>query len=156
MAEHLATVSWERRGEAFADNRYSRAHEWSFDGGLTVPASASPHSVRPPMSDPHAVDPEEAFVASIASCHMLWFLFFAGKGGFVVDRYQDEAVGTMARNERGKLAMSTVVLRPAIAFSGEAPAPEALADLHHRAHEECYIANSVKSEVVVQGAMSLA
>jgi len=150
MAEYRATIQWTRGSAAFRDGKYSRGHTWAFDGGVSVAASSSPKVVPPPMSVEAAVDPEEAFVASLASCHMLWFLFFAGKGGFVVDRYQDEAVGTMARNERGKLAMSTVVLRPAIAFSGEAPAPEALADLHHRAHEECYIANSVKTEVRVE------
>ena len=151
MAEHLATVSWERRGEAFVDNRYSRAHEWTFDGGLTVPASASPHVVRPPMSDPHAVDPEEAFVASIASCHMLWFLSLAARRGFAVESYRDEAVGILEKNEDGRLAITTVTLRPQVQFGGgPIPAPEALDELHHAAHHECYIASSVRTEIRVE------
>ncbi|HJR53604.1 MAG TPA: OsmC family protein [Gemmatimonadota bacterium] len=154
MAEHLATVSWERRNEAFVDNRYSRAHEWGFDGGLTVPASASPHVVRPPMSDPHAVDPEEAFVASLASCHMLWFLSLAARRGFRVESYRDEAVGLMEKNADGRLAITTVTLRPHVVFGGDTiPAAEAVDELHHAAHHECYIATSVRSEIQVEPRM---
>jgi organic hydroperoxide reductase OsmC/OhrA len=157
MAEHLATVSWERRGEAFVDNRYSRAHEWSFDGGLTVPASASPHVVRPPMSDPHAVDPEEAFVASIASCHMLWFLSLAARRGFRVESYRDEAVGILEKNAEGRLAITTVTLRPHVVFAADlAPAPDVLDELHHGAHHECYIANSVLTEIRVESTTATA
>jgi organic hydroperoxide reductase OsmC/OhrA len=153
--EYRATVKWMRGGAAFTDQRYSRGHEWSFDGGIVVPASSSPLSVRLPYSVAEAVDPEEALVAALASCHMLTFLYVAAKQGFVVDSYADDAVGEMTKNERGKLWVSRIILSPAIAFTGEKrPSPEQLDELHHLAHEECYIANSIKSEVVVQGAMS--
>jgi organic hydroperoxide reductase OsmC/OhrA len=153
--EYRATLKWKRDGSTFTDQRYSRAHSWSFDGGVTVPASSSPLSVRLPYSVAQAVDPEEAFVAAVASCHLLTFLYVAAKQGFVVEDYADEAVGEMTRNERGKLWVSRVVLSPAVTFAGEKrPSPEQLEELHHLAHEECFIANSVKSEVVVQGAMS--
>jgi organic hydroperoxide reductase OsmC/OhrA len=156
--EYRASVTWKRDGGVkFTDQRYSRAHEWSFDGGITVPASSSPLSVRLPYSVAEAVDPEEALVAALASCHMLTFLHVAAKQGFVVDDYADEAVGVMSKNERGKFWVSKVTLAPQITFSGEKrPSSEQLNELHHLAHEECYIANSVKSEVVVQGAMSFA
>lgn len=150
MAEYLATVSWERRGEAFVDNRYGRAHEWRFDGGLTIPASASPHVVRPPMSDPHAVDPEEAFVASIASCHMLWFLSLAARRGFVVESYRDDALGIMEKNAAGRMAITTVTLRPHVTLGGDPPSEADLREVHDRAHHECYIANSVKTEIRVE------
>ena len=153
MAEYLATVSWQRGEAEFTDNRYSRAHTWAFDGGAEVPASASPHAVRPPFSDPAGVDPEEAFVASLSSCHMLWFLSIAAKQGFTVDSYVDEAVGKMEKNAEGKLAMTRVALRPHIAFVGtNLPSDAQVAELHHLAHESCYIANSVKTEVVVEEA----
>ena len=155
--EYRATLKWKRDGSTFTDQRYSRAHSWSFDGGVTVPASSSPLSVRLPYSVAQAVDPEEAFVAAVASCHLLTFLYVAAKQGFVVEDYADEAVGEMTRNERGKLWVSRVVLSPAVTFAGEKrPSPEQLEALHHLAHEECFIANSVKSEVVVRGAMSFA
>ena len=156
--EYRATVTWKRdEGTAFTDQRYSRGHSWSFDGGITVPASSSPLSVRLPYSVAEAVDPEEAFVVALSSCHMLTFLYVAAKQGFVVDAYTDEAVGEMTKNEAGKLWVSRVVLSPAITFSGaKRPSPEQLDDLHHLAHEECYIANSVKTEVVIEGALSFA
>ena len=155
--QYRATVRWKRDGSAFTDQRYSRGHSWSFDGGITVPASSSPLSVRLPYSVAEAVDPEEAFVAALSSCHMLTFLYVAAKQGFVVNEYADDAVGEMSKNERGKMWVSKVILAPAITFTGEKrPSPEQLDELHHLAHEECYIANSVKSEVVVQGAMSFA
>jgi organic hydroperoxide reductase OsmC/OhrA len=155
--QYRATVQWKRDGSAFTDQRYSRGHSWSFDGGITVPASSSPLSVRLPYSVAEAVDPEEAFVAALASCHMLTFLYVAAKQGFVVDEYADDAVGEMSKNERGKMWVSKVILAPAITFTGEKrPSSEQLDELHHLAHEECYIANSVKSEVTVQGAMSFA
>jgi len=151
MSQYTATVVWARAPDApFKDNRYSRAHEWRFDGGAVVPASSSPSVVRVPLSDPAGVDPEEAFVASLASCHMLFFLSFAASGGFVIDRYEDEAVGELGKNAAGKAAMLKVVLRPKIAWSGAPPSAERLADLHHRAHDACYIANSVTSEILVE------
>ena len=156
MANFTATVFWERGDQAFLDNRYSRAHVWRFDGGVEVPGSSSPHSVPLPMSNPSAVDPEEAFVASLSSCHMLWFLAIAAKRKFRVDRYADAAVGVLAKNSEGKLAMTQVTLRPRADFSGERlPTRDELDRMHHEAHEECFIANSVKTEVrcePVQGA----
>ena len=155
--DYRASVRWRRGGASFTDQRFSRGHEWRFDGGVTVPASSSPLSVRLPWSVAEAVDPEEALVAALASCHMLTFLYLAAKQGFVVDDYSDDALGTMTKNERGKLWVSKVTLSPAITFSGDKrPTAQQLDQLHHLAHEECYIANSVKSEVVVQGAMSFA
>jgi len=155
--QYRASVTWKRGDATFTDQRYSRAHSWSFDGGITVPASSSPLSVRLPYSVAEAVDPEEALVAALASCHMLTFLYVAAKQGFVVDGYADEAVGEMTKNERGKFWVSKVTLSPRITFTGDKrPTSEQLDELHHLAHEECYIANSVKSEVVVQGAMSFA
>src|SRR5690349_6155670 len=155
--DYRASVKWRRGGASFTDQRFSRGHDWSFDGGVTVPASSSPLSVRLPWSVAEAVDPEEALVAALASCHMLTFLYLAAKQGFVVDDYSDDALGTMTKNERGKLWVSKVTLAPAITFSGDKrPTAQQLDELHHLAHEECYIANSVKSEVVVQGAMSFA
>jgi organic hydroperoxide reductase OsmC/OhrA len=155
MSRHTAQVSWTRGDARFTDGRYSRGHAWRFDGGAEVAASSSPHSVPLPYSRPEAVDPEEAFVAAVASCHLLTFLYVAAKQGYVVDDYADEAVGEMTKNERGKLWVSKVMLSPAITFAGEKqPSPEQLEELHHLAHEECFIANSVKSEVVVQGTMS--
>ena len=153
MSEHTATIKWERRaGENFTDNRYSRAHQWDFDGGVSVPASSSPQAVRVPLSNPAAVDPEEAFVASLSSCHMLWFLSLAAKKGFVVDSYEDKAVGRLERNEQGRTAMSRVVLKPEIRFGGATqPTPEELRALHEAAHHECFIANSVKTTVTVGG-----
>jgi organic hydroperoxide reductase OsmC/OhrA len=153
--QYRATVKWRRGDAKFTDQRYSRGHEWSFDGGVTVPASSSPLSVRLPYSVAEAVDPEEALVAALASCHMLTFLYVAAKQGFVVEDYADDALGEMSKNERGKLWVSRIILSPAIVFTGDKrPTPEQLDELHRLAHEECYIANSVKSEVLVQGAMS--
>jgi organic hydroperoxide reductase OsmC/OhrA len=150
--EYRAAVRWSRDGADFIGNRYSRAHTWSFDGGIEVAASASPLVVPLPLSCAEAIDPEEAFVAAIASCHMLTFLAIAGKKRFVVDRYEDRAVGIMTKNENGKLFVSRVTLEPAIDFSGERrPGPADIADLHHLAHRECFIANSVLTEIVVAG-----
>lgn len=149
---HLYTAEtiWERGDQAFSDNRYSRAHLLRFDGGIEVPGSASPQVVPLPMSVEAAVDPEEAFVSSISSCHMLWFLSMALKGGFVVDRYHDQAEGIMQRNAQGKVAVTHVTLRPQVAFSGaRQPTPDEVATMHHEAHEACFIANSVKTEIVV-------
>jgi organic hydroperoxide reductase OsmC/OhrA len=151
MSEHVATVEWRRGDQPFSDNRYSRAHDWRFDGGAMVRGSSAPSSVPEPMSDAAAVDPEEALVAAVSSCHMLFFLAFAGKAGFVVDRYSDDAVGRMGKDERGKISITELTLRPAVVFSGESrPDAAALEALHHRAHEACYIANSIRAEVTVE------
>jgi organic hydroperoxide reductase OsmC/OhrA len=152
--EYKATIAWKRgAGEAFTDLKFSRAHQWSFDGGITVPGSSSPLSVRVPYSRAEAVDPEEALVAALSSCHMLTFLYLAAKQGLIVESYQDDAVGVMTKNARGKLFVSKVALRPRIAFAGaQQPNAAQLAELHHHAHEECYIANSVVTEVVVEPA----
>ena len=148
MAHYTAEILWLRGEQPFTDNRYSRRHTLRFDGGVEVPGSSSPHVVPLPMSDASAVDPEEAFVASLSSCHMLWFLAIAAKRRFCVDRYFDAEVGTMGRNAEGREAMLTVTLRPEVLFSGERlPTREELADMHHKAHDECFIANSVKTEV---------
>lgn len=151
MGEYAATVEWQRKDETFTDNRFSRAHSWSFDGGATVPASSSPLVVKAPLSDPAGVDPEEAFVAAISSCHMLWFLSLAARKGFVVDRYRDSAVGILAKNQDGKQAITKVRLRPDISFSGDKrPSAAELDELHHAAHENCFIANSVKTDIMVE------
>ena len=150
MSDHVATVEWVRGDQTFADNLYSRAHDWTFDGGAVVRGSSAPTSVAVPMSDPAAVDPEEAFVAALSSCHMLFFLAFVAKAGFVVDRYRDAAIGVLGKDTRGRTSMTVVTLRPVVDFVGTGPDAAALADLHHRAHEACYIANSVRTEVRVE------
>ena len=148
MASYTAEIIWVRGDQDFLSNRYSRRHVLRFDGGVEVPGSSSPHVVPVPMSDPAAVDPEEAFVASIASCHMLWFLSIAAKKKFCIDRYADFPVGVMGRNSAGKEYVARVTLRPEVVFSGDrAPSLDELHLLHHTAHEECFIANSVKTEI---------
>jgi organic hydroperoxide reductase OsmC/OhrA len=148
MSEYQATIEWKRDGAPFLDNRYSRGHRWCFDGGVEVPASSSPDILPVPLSVAAAVDPEEAFVASLSSCHMLWFLSLAAKRGFVVDRYRDAATGVMAKNAEGKMAMTQVTLRPDVDFGGERrPTADAANALHHEAHALCFIANSVKTDV---------
>jgi organic hydroperoxide reductase OsmC/OhrA len=154
--EYNATIVWTRGDAAFTDNRYSRGHAWKFDG-LEVPGSSAPSSVRLPYSVAEAVDPEEALVAAVSSCHMLFFLSFAAKEGLVVDRYEDAARGVMTKNAAGKLYVSTITLNPAVTFSGAKRPTQADVDaLHHHAHEECFIANSVKSEIVVVPTFSFA
>src|SRR5918992_5992877 len=143
MSSYTATVAWQRNGAAFTDNKYSRAHEWRFDGGAVVRGSSSPHVVRAPFSDATAVDPEEAFVASLSSCHMLWFLSLAAQAGFTVDEYEDQAVGVLGKNASGRAAMTEVTLRPIVTFSGTAPSAAEFDLLHEQAHEECFIAASV-------------
>ena len=151
MATHHATVIWERAGDAkFTDNRYSRGHRWEFDGGAVVPASSAPAVVPVPLSDPKGVDPEEAFVASLSSCHMLWFLFYAAKGGFIVDSYTDAAEGHMEKTADGNQWMSRVILRPDVRFAGNSPAAAAMAEMHDKAHHACFIANSVKTTITVE------
>lgn len=151
MSRHEAQVDWRSDGE-FASNRYSRRHEWRFDGGAVVTASASPDVVPLPMSDAAGVDPEEALVASVASCHMLWFLSLAQAAGLEVESYSDKAEGEMGRIAPGRMAITRITLRPDIAFAGAAPDAETLARLHHEAHERCFIANSLKTEIVVEPA----
>jgi len=151
MAKHLATIRWfASPGEDYAKGQYSRAHSWSFDGGAIVPASASPHIVPMPWADPDAVDPEEAFVASAASCHMLFFLDFARQAGLVVTGYEDEAEGEMHRGSDGKVRITRITLRPRIVFAGEEPGEAVIDELHHKSHEACFIANSITSDVVVE------
>ena len=153
MSQHTANISWERTGPDFIKGKYSRAHTWAFDGGMTVPASPSPSVVPAPWSNAANVDPEEAFVASIASCHMLTFLWVASREGFQADSYEDNAAGTMTKNERGVAWISKVTLRPRIVWSGgKLPTAADLDHLHHLAHEQCFIANSVKTEIVVEPA----
>ena len=148
MAKYVATVSWDRNGAAFTDNRYSRGHRWHFDGGVQVPASSSPLVVPVPMSVEAAVDPEEAFVASLSSCHMLWFLSLAAQRKFLVESYRDEAVGIMAKDADGRLALTQVTLRPRTVFGGERrPGRDQILAIHHEAHQACFIAASVKSEL---------
>jgi organic hydroperoxide reductase OsmC/OhrA len=151
MSTYTARIRWSRTGEGdFTKGQYSRAHEWSFDGGAVVPASASPHIVPAPWSDQAGVDPEEAFVASLSSCHMLFFLEFARRAGFTIDEYVDEAEGVLEKRGDGKMAMTRVTLRPRVTWAGDPPEETTLADLHRRAHEACFIANSVTTEVRVE------
>jgi organic hydroperoxide reductase OsmC/OhrA len=146
MSEHRATIAWQRGEREFSYDGYSRDHTWRFDGGVEIPGSAAPGY----LGNPEHVDPEEAFVAAVASCHMLTFLAIAARKRLVVDRYEDEAVGHMEKNAEGRLAITRVTLRPSVRFGGQgAPSEEQLAALHHRAHENCFIANSVRSEIEV-------
>jgi organic hydroperoxide reductase OsmC/OhrA len=149
LSTYRATTLWRCEGE-FASRRYSRVHQISFEGGLTVPGTAGPANVNPRYSMQGAMDPEQAFVASLSACHMLWFLDLAARAGFVAATYRDEAAGTLAPGPDGRQIMTRVVLRPRIDWTGRAPTASELADLHHQAHEECFITNSVKSEVVIE------
>ena len=155
MSKYTATVSWKRTSPDFLKGKYSREHTWSFDGGVTVPASSSPSVVPLPYSNPANVDPEEAFVAAISSCHMLTFLYLASQQGFVIDSYHDETIGLMTENEKGVPWMSSVTLHPRIIYSGaKFPTPAEEDHLHHLSHEQCYIANSIKTEVTVKKRIS--
>lgn len=150
MSEHKAIIHWKRNDPDFIKGRYSREHTWSFDGGMTLPASPSPAVVPAPWSNPAHIDPEEAFVAAISSCHMLTYLYLASRQGFQVDDYHDEAVGVMTKNENGVPWVSSVTLNVKISYSGEKlPTREDEDHLHHLAHEQCYIANSIKTSVTV-------
>jgi len=152
MAEYKAIISWQRDGPDFLKGKYSREHTWTFDGGLTVAASASPSVVPLPYSNPANVDPEEAFVASISSCHMLTYVYLAGRQGFQVDSYRDEAVGVMTKDDKGVPWVAAVTLNPKIVYSGDkVPGPDEVKNLHHLAHEQCFIANSVKTRITVAG-----
>lgn len=151
MHRYEARVAWKRNGAKFTDLRYSRGHEWSFDGGVRLTGSSSPSSVPVPYSVVEAVDPEEALVAAASSCHMLTFLYLAAKRGLVVESYEDDAFGVLEKNAQGKHAITRITLRPRIEFSADkTPSAHELEGLHHSAHEECYIASSIKSEVVVE------
>jgi organic hydroperoxide reductase OsmC/OhrA len=155
MSEHKATISWKRTSPDFLKGRYSREHTWTFDGGAAIPASPSPSVVPTPWSNPANVDPEEAFVASVSSCHMLTYLHLASRQGFQVDRYSDEAVGMMTKNEKGVPWLSSITLHPRITYSGERlPSAADEEQLHNSAHEQCFIANSVKTNVSVQAIAS--
>jgi organic hydroperoxide reductase OsmC/OhrA len=151
MSTYTAKITWKNDSpETFTKNRYSRSHTWSFDGGIEVPASSSPHSVRVPFSIEEAVDPEEALVAAASSCHMLTFLWIAASNGFVIESYEDNAVGEMTKEDDGRQWISKITLHPKIIWSEEkTPTADELAAMHHSAHQECYIANSIKSEVHV-------
>jgi organic hydroperoxide reductase OsmC/OhrA len=152
MTTHGCTVEWSRGSAAFTDLKYSRAHSWRFDGGAVVPGSSSPHSVRVPWSDPAAVDPEEALVAAVSSCHMLWFLSLAAEQTLVIDSYRDAAEGHMGRFADGREGITAVVLRPQVVISGSAMVDTAAIDaLHHAAHEHCALANSIRGEVRIEG-----
>jgi organic hydroperoxide reductase OsmC/OhrA len=150
MSEHKATVRWECNSSDFLKGKFSREHTWTFDGGLTVPASASPSIVPAPYSNPANIDPEEAFVASLSSCHLLTYVYVAYRQGFQVNSYQDDAVGVLTKNDQGALWVSRVTLNPKIVYGGDKrPTPADEERLHHLAHEQCFISNSVKTEVVV-------
>jgi organic hydroperoxide reductase OsmC/OhrA len=148
MGQNKATIEWTRGQAKFTDNKYSRGHRWRFDGGIEVPASSSPAVVPLPLSVEEAVDPEEAFVASLSSCHMLSFLYIAAKRGFVVDSYRDEAVGVLEKDASGGSSVTRVTLRPETRLSGDKrPSIDDLEAMHHEAHEQCFIARSVKTDV---------
>lgn len=152
MSEHRASIAWRLNGPNFRKGQFSREHTWTFDGGVTVPASPSPTVIPVPWSNAAGVDPEEAFVASIASCHMLTFLWVAARRGFEVESYEDEAVGVLTKNEQRIAWVSAVTLNPRIVYAGDKrPTREEEAQLHHAAHEQCFIANSVKTEITVAG-----
>ena len=152
MSSHTATLLWTRDDAVFSDGKYSRAHEISFDGGITVVGSASPAVVKLPLSREDAVDPEEMFVAALASCHMLFFLDFARRAGYVIDAYQDKAEGVLGKNERGRIAVTQVRLNPVVIWGGDKePAPEEIRELHHKSHEACFIANSFRGDIAIGG-----
>lgn len=155
MADYTARITWQREGAAFTDLRYPRRHTLAFDGGAVVTGSSSPHSVRVPYSDPAGVDPEEALVAAVSSCHMLWFLDFAARAGFTVEHYDDEARGTMGTLATGRTGIVRVMLQPRVRFAGDRrPDAAAHEHLHHQAHEACYIANSIRGEVVCEAQLA--
>lgn len=151
MISYNVRIFWRKDfSEAFVDNKYSRAHTWTFDGGIEIGASSSPHVVPLPMSRESAVDPEEAFVASLSSCHMLWFLSIAAGKKYIVESYEDNAAGVLAKDDNGKLAMTEVTLKPKVVFSGKTiPSQAQVDELHHLAHEKCFIANSVKTKISI-------
>lgn len=150
MHSYQATVHWKLDDQSFTENKYSRKHSWTFDGGLTVPASASPQVVPAPLTDSSAIDPEEAFVASLSSCHMLWFLSIASKKGYLVEDYKDQANGFMEQNKEGKWAITQVILNPDVHFGNKYRPKRVVFDqIHRQAHQECFIAHSVKTEITI-------
>jgi organic hydroperoxide reductase OsmC/OhrA len=152
MAAHTATVTWERGDQSFLDGQYSRRHRITFDGGVGIDGSAAPSVVRAPLSAADAADPEEMLVASLSMCHMLFVLDFARRGGFLMDSYVDHAEGVLGKDERGRMALIKVTLKPQIAWSGEKrPSPEEIEAIHHKSHEACFIANSFRGEIVIEG-----
>ncbi len=152
MSTYTATLTWKRGDQAFSDGKYSRGHDIAFDGGFSIVGSSSPHVVRPPLSREDAADPEELFVAALSSCHMLFFLDFARKAGFVIDAYVDKAEGELAKGADGRMQMTRIQLNPAIEWAGETrPTAEQLRELHHKAHDACFIANSFKGDVDIAG-----
>ena len=152
MSEYFAKITWFRgKNEKYVDNKYSRGHQWAFDGGSTISASSSPHIVPTPYSIESNVDPEEAFIASLSSCHMLFFLSIAAKRRFIVDRYQDNACGILEKNAAGKMSMTRVTLRPTIDFSAATqPSIGQIEKMHHQSHAQCFIANSVSTEIIIE------
>jgi organic hydroperoxide reductase OsmC/OhrA len=156
LSRHTATIYWQRGEQVFTDNKYSREHSWNFDGGCEVTASASPEEVALPYSNPNAVDPEEAFVASISSCHMLWFLSLAAKQGFVVEEYRDNAEGILEKNLENKRAITRVILRPDVVFpKNNAPDQQKFDKLHQQAHNKCFIAHSVKTRITIEASFNI-
>ena len=153
MGQYEAKIAWSRGDQPFLDKRYSRAHDWTFDGGAVVPGSSAPSSVPVPMSDPAGVDPEEAMIASLSSCHMLWFLAFAANAGLVVDTYVDEASGKMGKDEKDKRYLAEVTLRPFTSFTGREPDQAEIDALHHQAHDHCEMAHSVRAEITIEAAV---
>jgi len=151
MSEYVATVHWQRStNERFIDHQYSRAHQWIFDGGAIIQASSSPHIVAIPQSIEANVDPEEAFIASLSSCHMLFFLSIAAKNKFIIDKYEDKALGVLQKNTQGKYAMTKVILKPEVIFSvNSKPSLKQYEKMHHQAHQQCFIANSVHTDIVI-------
>jgi organic hydroperoxide reductase OsmC/OhrA len=151
MSEHTATISWQRHQAQFIDHHYSREHTWKFDGGMEILASASPQVVPVPYANPAHVDPEEAFVAALSSCHMLWFLSIAAKQKFTVDSYTDQAVGIMGKNSQGKTMIKQVKLRPRVVFSQDnQPTKPQLQQMHKAAHYSCFLASSVTTEIIIE------
>lgn len=151
MSAHVATISWKRGEQVFADGKYSRAHLISFDGGVSIAGSSSPSVVKLPLSKEDAADPEELLIAALSSCHMLTFLDLARRAGFVIDSYDDTAEGKMGKNSKGAIAVTHVTLKPKIVWIGDKiPTAEELHDLHHRSHELCFISNSFAGEVVIE------
>jgi len=151
LSIYTANVIWKRGKQAFTDNKYSRAHTWIFDGGCEIPASPSPHIVPLPYSVEENVDPEEAFIASLSSCHMLFFLSIAAKKKLLIDSYDDNAIGILEENSQDQLVMTKITLDPKIIFSNKQPSKEEIKKMHHLAHQQCFLANSVKTEITVKG-----
>ena len=155
MAKYIATISWSRDGQAFINSKYNRTHKWEFDSGQTIKASASPNIVPTPLSDPSAVDPEEAFIAALSSCHMLWFLSIAAEAGFIVEKYVDKATGILSKDEHGNQAITKVTLFPHVTYIIDGvPSPEEHHNMHEHADKKCFISNSVKTKMEIESSIS--